>query len=94
MFFLDDSGAAERARLRALQGLSAALERGVDVRPCPKCGHIQEDMVAAARRRHLGWMSLRTLFLVLLLDPGVANGKARDVPLTRVTPTASVKVRS
>lgn len=67
-----------RARQRAEEFAERALERKLrlacEVAPCPKCGHVQRDMVREARRRHLRWLR-RTgwWFTALVVAVGVCN---------------------
>jgi hypothetical protein len=69
LFFLDETGAASRARQRAESGLRRALESGVDPCSCPKCDHLQKNMVREAGRRYLGWMSFGSALVALVLAP-------------------------
>lgn len=56
LLFLDNEGAAGRATVEAHQSLTAKLERGVDLVPCPSCGWYQRDMLPRARREYRRWM--------------------------------------
>lgn len=90
LFSLDNAGAARRAEARAEQKLQNALEHGVDVRPCPQCGHFQDNMIAKAREQILPWMNFAMMVLGLMCFLGAAfvltilNGVLRDVgPVVR-----------
>lgn len=56
-YYLDNKGAARRADEAAQRALRKALAEGVEVAPCPKCGHVQLDMARLARKRRLRWLS-------------------------------------
>lgn len=56
LLFLNNKGAAERARESAEKSLGQQLERGIDAVPCPQCGHYQERMFRILRKRHQRWM--------------------------------------
>lgn len=50
--FLDNEGAQQRAAQLAQRDLRNALDKAVEVVPCPACGWIQSDMQALARRQY------------------------------------------
>lgn len=63
LLFLDDVGAAARARERAETRLRKALQESVGLAPCPACGWYQSAMVRQARRSAVWPLSLAVLFL-------------------------------
>jgi hypothetical protein len=73
VLFLDNAGGERRAHEAAERDLARQLERDCEVVPCPKCGHLQPEMVKLARRRHLrivktgGWVltALAAVFGIL-----------------------------
>jgi hypothetical protein len=50
-YFLNNAGAAERARQRAHVNLDRALSDGVDPVHCPECGIYQPEMVQVLRKK-------------------------------------------
>src|SRR5262249_9588669 len=70
LYFLDESGAAERAARRAESNLQDALANEVEPVECPACGCFQAAMVREARRRYRSWMGpWYAFFAVLILTP-------------------------
>lgn len=51
VLWLDNEGAAERARKAAAESLDRALKRACDAIPCPRCVKYQSSMTRAVRRR-------------------------------------------
>lgn len=51
LYFLDESGASDRANRRAEANLKSALASDIEPVECPTCGRFQSDMVWEARRR-------------------------------------------
>lgn len=64
--FLDDEGAQQRAQQEAARALKKALDAAIEVVPCPRCGWIQADMKALARRQHLPRLKIAGLALLVL----------------------------
>ena len=56
LYFLDNTGAAGRARDRASAALQQLLATDCDPVPCPRCGWYQAEMVAKLRRNHKAWL--------------------------------------
>jgi hypothetical protein len=73
VLFLDNAGGQRRAAEAAEKALAKRLDRECEVVPCPKCGHIQRDMVRLAKRQHLRlvkrigwiWTGLAAVFGIL-----------------------------
>lgn len=61
-FGVGQSSAETRAEKTSQYRLMQALEKGVEIVPCPSCGWVQDDMVREARRRTARWL----LFLAAL----------------------------
>lgn len=57
-FFLQRKKAKNEANDRARRDLVKRLRVGVDLVPCPRCGHCQADMVRAEREKQHGWMTV------------------------------------
>jgi hypothetical protein len=69
-FFLDNSGASERADERAQQNLEQRLANGSEPVPCPDCGWFQAHMVCIIRGRRfdcLYWFIFGLPVIALLL---------------------------
>jgi hypothetical protein len=69
-YFLDESGASDRAARRAAKSLQRKLEVGCEAVACPDCRYFQPHMVALLRRRQYGWMTWLGIFLPLALLMG------------------------
>jgi Zn ribbon nucleic-acid-binding protein len=69
ILFLDEEGALSRASSSASAELHYKLQHGVDVVPCPACGHVQQRMFRKARREHRRWMLTLGLVLTCLSPP-------------------------
>lgn len=65
LYFLDNKGARERADEAARRRLAKELESAIDPVPCPGCGHVQADMVRAARKTRLRWLAKLGWLLVI-----------------------------
>ncbi len=68
-YHVGEAGARERSQAMAEASLAASLEQGCAIVPCPNCGHIQEHMVAAARRDRHYWMRRAPLPAALIAVP-------------------------
>ncbi len=60
------AGTEDAAREAANNAVVKALEKEVDMRPCPECGRYQVDMIAARRFRWHLWLLVTALSLYLL----------------------------
>jgi hypothetical protein len=63
LYYIDETGAADRANRRAESNLQRALADEVEPVACPTCGCFQRNMVWEARRRYLKYM--RPFFAVI-----------------------------
>jgi hypothetical protein len=69
-YFLDDEGGAQRAREGANRALRYEIKHGVSIRPCPKCGWYQKEMVRALRQSRAlsaafgAWIAVMGLLLL------------------------------
>lgn len=69
ILFLDNDGAKATAEAEAKEELGRLLEKGVELVPCPACGHYQENMRRKARRLHRRWMLYTGGTILVLLGP-------------------------
>jgi len=70
VYFLDESGAKNRAERKAKEQLAKKMRTAVDAIPCPECGHYQDHMIPRARfERSFLWLLLGggTLVLTIVL---------------------------
>jgi hypothetical protein len=63
--FLDNEGASQRSKADAEAALQQQLASGVEVVPCPRCGHIHESMIPRARELHLDWMFMYAVYVLI-----------------------------
>jgi hypothetical protein len=68
ILWLDNEGARERARTRAIRRVERSLEQSCDLVPCPDCGWYQRDMVGKIRLRRI------VILTALALIPAIAVG--------------------
>jgi hypothetical protein len=62
-YFLDNSGASNRAHNAAQKALAKAL-KGIDIAPCPDCGWLQSDMVKKVKSDKYGWLLIIALIVI------------------------------
>jgi hypothetical protein len=67
LFGLHDEIAHQRALDNAESELAKTLDNAVEIRPCPTCGHLQSDMVRAARQSRYPWLAFQVAFTLLLV---------------------------
>jgi hypothetical protein len=85
LYFLDNTGAAERARKKAESGLRDVLAKGFDAVPCPECGWFQAYMVPKFRREAFRWMYVAGMlaligFIVFLTASMIVFAAAKGAP--------------
>ena len=88
--FLDNAGAAERAREKAQYALSKMRTTKTRPVPCPKCGWYQSDMVRASKRRGVYWILVPCLipcFVLLFRLAYLAGCLSSDYPASNLMPT-------
>jgi hypothetical protein len=71
--------ASAEAQDHAFRALQRKLRDGSDLVPCPRCGHIQANMIDAARETRLIWLG------VLAVVPGVISMYAMGLGITWLT---------
>ncbi len=65
-YFLNNEGAENRATRRAEAAAARLAEESPEVVPCPRCDHIEEDMIDEwGRGSALGWFFLGSLGVIL-----------------------------
>src|SRR5258705_411293 len=68
-YYIGQDAAAQRAQRRADAKLAKMLQRDSEVVPCPRCDHIQPQMLRDLRRRMyrmLSWLAIVPLLLLLI----------------------------
>lgn len=92
-FFFVTEGTRKEAHDAAARALEARLAREVDVAPCPKCGHVQREMVWQAKARRGRWLGFVG---AVIFGVGVALGvpnlldKRLDLPWSFIAPLAAI----